>query len=339
MAGTGATVVKPGGSASIEGDSMFLAERTFINEGVFTLDSGYLSLSKNARFKNTGTFDANVQGTFGIAAEASDLSGLFINTGTFQKTEGTGETRIEVDFENDGKVEAQTGKFTFGFNKIVVTLATGSSLAGEILLNTGEMVGGSFKASDLTIEHSSLAVSPGATASIADLTMNYESLVTGAGTLDLTGTFLWNLQSTMSGSGATVITHGATGSIAAETMKLTERALVNEGTFTWDAGSLTMGNGAKLENIGTFNANSQEAGIYVLESEREDPQPLFINAGKFQKTEGAGETKVEAPFENQGVLVQSAGKVFIKTPVTRESSTQYGGENPSTPGQEPPQLR
>ena len=337
MSGTGSTVIKPGATGAIEmgGDTAYLAERTLINEGTFTLGKGILSLSKNAVVKNMGTFNANTQALFGITAESKDLSGLFINKGILQKTEGTEKTKIEVNFENEGTVEAKTGEFVIGENNnIAVTLASGSNLAGEILVNDGTVLGGSFKASHMVIEHATLSIAKGSTASIANFTMNYESVITGAGTLDLTGTFLWNIPSTMSGSGTTVVTPGATASTASSSMKLTERTLVNEGTFTWDSGWLEMSNGARLENTGTFNANDQETRIIVPEGERERPAPLLVNAGKFQKTEGTGETKVEVPFENNGVLVQKIGKVYIKTPVSREPSTQYGGHNPSAPGQE-----
>ncbi len=329
MSGSGTTIIKPGATGSFQASTMRLKERTLVNEGTITLEA-YMQLAKNARVKNPGTFNANIEGVFGITTEEEIPTGVFINTGVFQKTKGTGETRVEVNFENEGKVEAQTGKLTFGYKPIAVTLASGSTLTGEILINAGAIVGNNFKAVNLVIEHASLTIPIGSTATITDFTMRFESVLTGGGTLNVSETFEWGLESTMAGTGTTTIKPGATALLDATTMYMTERTLVNEGTAIWKEGSIAMGNNANLDNFATFDANSEHInGMYVRESESTDPAPQLNNDGKFQKIEGTGQTTVQVPFFNSGSIVQATGKLLIKDPVSSESSSQWGGENPS----------
>jgi RHS repeat-associated protein len=341
MSGTGSTVIQSGAMARLEmgNDTAKLAERTLVNEGTFTMVEGTLQMSKNARFKNEGTYNANAENLFGITAAEKDLTALFINKGVFQKAEGINSTKIEVDFENEGTVEAKTGKFVFGENKaIAVSFGSSTVLAGEVLFNDGTVSFGTFKAPSANVDIANVpaTVSTGNTTTIGKFTMDFESVLTGGGTLKISNTFLWNKASSMTGTGATVIESGATGTIPVgeDSVKITSRSLINEGTLTWAEGKFVMTEGAQLNNAGTFNANSENPSGIVTESE--GLAPLIVNSGTFQKVKGTGETKVEVNFENLGVINNVTGKLVIKHPVTIEVSTQYGGNNPSGPGQEHP---
>jgi RHS repeat-associated protein len=340
MSGSGTTVVESGASASVVGAEARLVGRKFVNEGTFTLESGEMRMTDGARFENNGTFNANAEGTFDMYTNNESTAPLFVNTGTFQKTAGTGQTNVEFPFENIGVVDAKTGKIGFLKTEALVYFAKGSILEGSIVIDAAQVNAGSFKATGtVTLEYSVLAVEAGSTATIADFIMNNGCEVAGAGTLAISESFSWDVQSKMSGTGATVIEPGATGSITVggATAKIIERDLVNEGTFTWAEGELAMSYGARLENRGTFDANSENAqGIFEPENEREGAAPLVVNSGTFQKTKGTGETKVEVDFENLGSILQPTGKLLIKHPVTAESSTQYGGKNESALGPPPP---
>src|SRR5438445_960877 len=54
----------------------------------------------------------NTEG-LGLIVEGSGSAPLFVNTGTFQKTAGTGTTKVEVNFENRGTIRELTGHFSF----------------------------------------------------------------------------------------------------------------------------------------------------------------------------------------------------------------------------------
>ncbi|MBA3808277.1 MAG: RHS repeat protein, partial [Solirubrobacterales bacterium] len=71
-------------------------------------------LREGAQFKNQGTFNANPDGN-SISREGEGTAPLIVNTGTFQKTTGTGTTRIEVNFENLGIVREETGRLEFKY--------------------------------------------------------------------------------------------------------------------------------------------------------------------------------------------------------------------------------
>jgi RHS repeat-associated protein len=107
MSGGGKTVLAPGASGSVvEGK---LDDRTFVNEGTMTLSSRYLQLRDGSVFENQGTFNANAEGyELGIIVVGSP-NALFLNTGVFQKTAGTGTTEVEPPFNNNGVIREQSG--------------------------------------------------------------------------------------------------------------------------------------------------------------------------------------------------------------------------------------
>jgi RHS repeat-associated protein len=157
--------------------------------------------------------------------------------------------------------------------------------------------------------------------------------LTGAGTLDVSSFFEWH-EGTMSGSGTTVLGSSVSGRIK-ESSTLEKRTLINEGTLILDIGSgkFFMSNGAVLQNKGTFNV--EETGLTKIEiAAGSTTAPLIVNAGTFEKTISIGNTLVQVPFENLGIVViRSGGKFEFTAPVLAESSTQWGGgENPSAPG-------
>jgi hypothetical protein len=77
-------------------------ERSFVNEGTITSKEGAILLYEKAQVKNTGTFKANSQSPFYPQFSHQSRSMSVVNSGTIEKTEGTGETRIEGPFENVG---------------------------------------------------------------------------------------------------------------------------------------------------------------------------------------------------------------------------------------------
>jgi RHS repeat-associated protein len=86
----------------------------FVNEGTSSYVSGEVDLSRGAEIKNMGTFVANAQYGLGFRFDPEEgTAPSFVNTGTFEKTEGTGTTWIGVAFENLGAIHELSGHFHF----------------------------------------------------------------------------------------------------------------------------------------------------------------------------------------------------------------------------------
>jgi hypothetical protein len=126
MSGTGSTVLQSGASGTIElatGEKATLEGRALVNEGTLTFATGTIAMSTGARIASSGTFKANSETTtYGSQIEVPSGSGgtapSFVNTGTFEKTAGTGTTTIGVMFEQDGTVTAHTGHFSFAAGEV-----------------------------------------------------------------------------------------------------------------------------------------------------------------------------------------------------------------------------
>jgi YD repeat-containing protein len=338
QSGSGSTVVMAGASAAFSASgNMNLAGRVFVNEGTTTMagsEGTTLVMSENARFKNKGTFKANVvqgQGYPSIKA-GEGTAPLFVNTGTFEKTEGTGMTVLQVGFENQGTVNGGTGSFYFGVGS--VTLSSGSVLEGTITL-AATATGGSFNAQNATVTlGKTLSITGGNTATIGTLIEGggASTTLSGAGTLDVSGSFSWAGESTMSGSGSTVVLPGVPAAFSATgNMYLAERTFVNEGTITM-AGSgnqLVMSEGAQFNNSGTFKANAERSFEYPSITPVGIGAPLFVNTGAFVKTEGTGTTVIEVDFVNLGTIKEETGKLKFRNPVFRNEEEEWGEENPS----------
>jgi RHS repeat-associated protein len=394
MSGSGSTVLDSGASGTVGSCSEDqLTERTLVNEGTMALtpEEAELQMSEGARLENKGTFKANAQAEcnqFHSDITLREVSGkpnpVIVNTGTFEKTEGTSVTYIEVPFENSGTVDAATGQLAFSgggsgssaskwqaspesavdFNGRVFSMHEGTwegsiNVAGAEIVETGNMtshvvrldvsagsfgIGGSTTLSSATVSSGSLTIGSGSITTTGTLTMS-GGVLGGAGRLAVSGSLAWS-HGEMAGSGSTVLDSGASGTVGScSEDQLTERTLINEGTMalTPEEAELQMSEGARLENKGTFKANAQaECNQFhsdiTLREVSGKPNPVIVNTGTFEKTEGTETTYIEVPFENAGRVQAATGGFFFYHPIaTRESSTQYGGaENPSAPGQPHP---
>ena len=347
MSGSGSTILLSGSSASftLTGNAT-VSERTLVNEGTLTLDSGNLKETKGAVVKNTGTFSTDVS----IEHVSGGTEPLFVNTGTFTKTGGS-STSLGVKVENLGAVSVQAGELSFGgggsstsvaswtaSEKATITFAsgsytlTGSTLAGSIDTTASVSVESveSQKAT-LDIVSETFTVTKG-TITLSGLVISNGTLA-GAGTVRVSSSFVWEHESTMSGSGSTILLAGASGHFALSgTATVSERTLVNEGTLIDRTGHLRESAGALVKNTGTYEANVESAPALEV---GEGKAPLFVNTGTFERTEGTTTSEIQVDFENLGLIREVTGKFKFLHPVSgRESRTTYGGqENPSTPGE------
>jgi RHS repeat-associated protein len=343
MAGSGSTVLLSGATAStsLTGNAR-IKQRTFVNEGTFTMSSGDVQLFEGAVLENTGTFIANTTQATVIAKSTG--GGSLFNTGTFQRTAGTGATAIAAFLDNEGTIQSESGGLTFTGNGVSVG---GSVTAGEkapITFAEGEYVlGGGSLAGPVTISGSSTVLLEGIEGDSADVTVSGATLtqgsegttldglaiksastVDGGGTLGIAGTFTWANESTMSGTGDTVILPGATGlTTLAGSAHLKQRRIINEGTFTMESGTLAESEGAQFFNEGTYNANtSKEVAVSTGTG-----TSSFINTGTLQRTAGLKETTVEPAFENQGTINQINTKINILDPEQVQGSEKFGNRS------------
>lgn len=340
MSGSGSTVLAAGASGTISvsgGDNANLGQRTLINEGTLTLASGHLSFSEEAKLENKGTFKVNSEAS-GAIKLASGGSGRIVNTGTLEKSSGTGTSQVSVQVESSGTAEAQKGQLAFtqggsstSTGQWVASLGASIALTGGSFAMTAsnwsgsiDLTGASITAEGVkdstgtvSLQAGTLSVAGATASTISHLSLTAGTLA-GAGTLKVASLLEWTGEGgVMSGSGSTILESGASGTINVGTpAKVRGRSLVNEGTLTWAAGALFLEEGAQISNTGTFytNDNGPSCGGGCRGSGL-DPgttgSGTFINTGSVIESEGS-ELTIEVPIENQGSMTARTGHVMIK---------------------------
>lgn len=114
MNGTGTTNLAAGSIGSIEppNDSQVtLDQRPLANHGDLSWSSGAISALNGAQMTNDGALHANSEATSGIHSSAGTPAQL-TSSGTLDKTTGSGTSRINVQFENNGAVTADRASST-----------------------------------------------------------------------------------------------------------------------------------------------------------------------------------------------------------------------------------
>jgi hypothetical protein len=132
MSCSGETVLEPGASGTVESFYGTIAERTLLNEGALAVPFGLIELSDGALIENMGTFVDNADtmnsltSQINVSPESTGAAPRIINTGLFEKTEGSGIGRVAVKITNDGTVQARSGKLEFTAGGVTGEAATGS---------------------------------------------------------------------------------------------------------------------------------------------------------------------------------------------------------------------
>ena len=351
MSGSGSTVVLSGASGTLNGTGKMkvTSGRMFVNEGTSTLSAGHFDIAEGSVVKNMGTLKVNSESMPAIGFEGT-LSTIK-NSGTFERTEGAGNARVEPKIENSGTVYAQSGSLSFSSGGSssgtsewhaaegkAITFERGSfalvggALTGPIIIEGAEVVSMenvNAKSATVTLSSRELSIL-GGTTTVGSFAFT-GGTVTGNGTLDISESLLWSGEN-MEGSGSTVLMPGASGTLSGEGAKRDEgeRLFVNESTMTLTGGHLGVGERAEFKNIGTFKVDTPTE----LAIGRTGESSLFLNIGTFEKIGGATTATVEPPFESLGSIIELSGHFNIQKPVfLREAGNEYGGtENPSTPG-------
>jgi RHS repeat-associated protein len=361
MSGSGSTVVLAGASASLgSGGSSETKERlsggrVLVNEGTMTLSVGHFSIEES-ELKNVGTFKVNSEPGGYVIGFAG--SALIKNTGTFERTEGSGSARVEPTFENLGTVYAQSGSLSFseggsssGSNEWhaaegkTIDFANGTfslsggTVVGSLTVESAKLsiTGVGATAATVTGQSSSTELSvPSGTTTIKSLALTAGGTLSGAGTLKVSSSLSWTgAELYMEGSGSLVVQSGATATLAGSGTIYVRgsRQFVTEGTTVLSSGNIDLQEHSELKNTGVFKANSEHPPLIG----RGEESSLLLNTGTFEKTEGTNVGRIEPKFENLGTLNAVTGRFEIEKPVIlQETENQYGGsENPSVSGSQP----
>jgi hypothetical protein len=142
MAGSGATVILAGATASLNG--FYLEEsRVFVNEGTATLESGAFHMYGTSKVENAGMLESNSEGS-PPAWRVGSGSPVIVNSGVFEKTSGSSWEEIAVPFENEGTLKAESGALRFGSEPPRKSwrrfLLSGLSRSCLLVLDGGEFV-------------------------------------------------------------------------------------------------------------------------------------------------------------------------------------------------------
>jgi len=151
MSGSGSTVIGPAVTGTVEASSgcepLSLTGRTLVNEGTLTFVWGTLYMSEGALLENKGTFSDNSEAScYGQQIRlpeggASAPVGI-ANTGTFEKSAGTGTGTVAVPFGDEGAVTVQSGqlRFTDGGLSQVAAGSWSTQGSGSIVLGGGSFL-------------------------------------------------------------------------------------------------------------------------------------------------------------------------------------------------------
>ena len=332
MSGSGETVLASSAASTIGSANVNfeISGRKLVNEGTITqLAYSRLSTIAGGVFENVGTYNANGESS-NWQIMGSGVGSKFVNKGTLRKTEGTGRLKIHSDFENFGAVQITTGSvWCEGVHSLV--LADGSDVEGTFACEGPSVTFNTFSSpkADLSFREESISIPAGEKPSVGTLRLRYKANLSGAGDLEVTKALLWEQENTMSGSGKTTLLPGTVNVLTAgaTTPTLTQRTLVNEGTFTHSSSSrLNLNGGAKFKNEGTYNFNPEPYPTWVPQLIKNEGGGTgrFVNNGLFQRTEGTHNLVVNAEFENHGVIKEQSSKVKIEKPVTVPKENKFG---------------
>jgi hypothetical protein len=324
--GDGAVTINGSGS-SVIGGTITLGNGGFTNNGTLALGLGNtVGLQGTGTFTNDGTINegsgdlgtgptvsVNNAGLFNLTADASiGDGGTFTNTGTLEKTGGTGRSTINCTLNNNGgTIDTESGALWIG-------IAYGGTINGGAL-DAG--VGGSATAL-LELSYSgftpltytgSITGSGSGTVELHSATLTIPS---AGATFNFAGTvFQWTGGTIDVSSGGTLTNAGVININASSGANLLGSdtaggTLANSGTIN-EAGtsSLVLENNATLSNAGTFDFTGDAT---VAENFVGNGASTLSNTGTLEKAGGTGESKITCTFLNtNGAITVQTGTVVL----------------------------
>lgn len=327
MTGTGSTVLLPGATGTVTEPRLY--ERTLVNEGSLTQGSSYFVMDVGAKLENKGTLTINAEGreTGIYRTRYWTATPLVVNSGTIQKTSGSGTSELGINLENTGTIRGGTG--VIAVNGEATALKNGSALEGAVSFRGGPetVAAENVSAANAIVfvgGSTTFMVEKGGTAEVGEFTVS-GGWLKGTGTLKVSKS-LTLTNGRMEEAGKTLLLPSGTGTVSGSSMT-TGRLFVNEGTTTLPSSYLSMASGAKLENRGIFDANTEGGENAILLTSSPGNEPLIANRAVFQKASGTGVTEIQPDFENGGIVrSQTTGALKIVRPLSAEAGNHIGHE-------------
>ncbi len=292
----GSLLIGGSGDTTLNGRSMTIAgTATWLGSCCYDI-----LLYNNAVLTNNGTFD--IQADNYIKRDASNPH--FVNSGTVRKSVGTGTNQIQVDFENSGTVEPDSGTLEFRY-----TSTFGGSIAGSTTLQfpagthtlDGVTVVGSgitrINGAAVNTSNAGAIVAAGSTLQLSSGTLGGLGPLTVNGTLSCTG-------GTITGGGALTV-NGLLSFGSGADITLDGRTITNAGTgvsLRTPGQDMYFRSNAVLANTGTFEFQADNA-LYLADVSAAQ----FTNSGIVRKTGTTGSTGIDISFKNMGTVSAESG--------------------------------
>ncbi|MDB6110937.1 MAG: hypothetical protein JWR69_2687 [Pedosphaera sp.] len=298
------------------GDKTLAPNSTINNAGnAMWTGAGRINVGYGSVFNNTGGFVAQNDAQF-YNHTAGLPAPLFINSGSFTKTNSTGSTAFYPDnggvaFNNTGSVSVQSGNLALGGGGASQNASFNVASGSRIDLTGGAHNFGpalNFNGGLTRMLAGSLNLTGTNLFAVAAAFELVGGTVTGTNTFAGAGAFNWSggtisavlsLQSNVDFN----ISGAADKTLAPNSM------LNTAGSVAWTGGGqINVGYGSVFNSIHSFVAQN-DAQFY--NSTAGLPVPLFINAGSFTKTNSPGTTAFNAA--NGGVAFNNTGSVSVQS--------------------------
>lgn len=288
---------------------IFNLNNSFTNTGTFNWSGGNFSFN-NGTMRNSGTLNNSYDGTI----NNTNGTNIFINSGTFSKTDGTGSTSLDVPFTNSGTLAVNSGTITNGNtfdNTGTISISEGSTFLNSsgLNLNAGTVLNGTGTLNMAALENINLSLTIPAAFSLNKTFGN----VNGSGIVTVNGTMNWT-----GGSLNSPFDIAAEGVLNMSTVvsKYLNSTLSNAGTITWSDGDFNFSNGT-FSNSGTLN-NSFDGVMIDFGGTN-----VFNNIGTFSKTAGTGIISINVITQNTGIL-KGIGTIDFGTTFTNNGTIAPG---------------
>jgi uncharacterized repeat protein (TIGR01451 family) len=312
----GTTIVAPGATLTIDGSGGYATldqSRTLTNNGTidYTAASLYLSIYNASTLNNAGTFNIATDQDIYIGGSNPNL---FDNSGTLQKTAGSGVSILYPQLVNSGTIAGNIGTLAFsGGGSSTGGFAAGASATVEFASTYTVNAGSTFAGPGIfRVNNGNVVVPAPAAVTIPNLSLP-SGYLSGTGSVTLTGAASWT-GGTMGhpsfAGGNTIIDPGATLAINGSYTYLDQgRTLTNNGTINYAPTSgayFSVYNTSTVDNAGTFDIQNDED----INSGGSAPN-TFNNTGTLQKTAGSGVSTVSAVVNNGNMVTVSAGELSL----------------------------
>ncbi len=317
MQGSGKTILA-GNSIANLGSSNPRLSREIVNQGTFSFQTGSIGSEAGARITNAAGANFQFQGDGQSLYDANSI-GVFENQAgaVLSKISGTGQSNIGWHVNNQGTVEVATGQLILsggGDWSGTANIADGATLQLTGSWNAED--GGSISGLGQTIlgnpESTGAAISFGQT---ADQQFRFQTKtefaageILGSGDVVFENDFNWT-GGGMQGSGKTILAGNSIANLGSSNPRLS-REIVNQGTFSFQTGSIGSEAGARITNAAGANFQFQGDGQSLYDA---NSIGVFENqtGAVLSKVSGTGQSNIGWHVNNQGTVEVATGQLIL----------------------------